>query len=108
MSICVQHIRWHLVVLARVRDGEERGQHKRFSWKLGDVRIRGERDCEGASGRLEALETASVCLATSVLIDRLRGKKQTVEFMRILEEAGVTHALNYCRKLLRSIGNWNS
>jgi len=37
---------------------------------------------------LEALETAPVCLDTSVLIDNLRGKKQTVEFIRSLEDAG--------------------
>ena len=34
------------------------------------------------------MEASSVCLDTSVLIDNLRGKKQTVEFIRRLEEAG--------------------
>jgi len=34
------------------------------------------------------LEASQVCLDTSVLIDNLRGKKQTVEFVRGLEEAG--------------------
>jgi len=38
------------------------------------------------------LETSSVCLDTSVLIDNLRGKKQTVEFIRKLEETGRTLA----------------
>jgi predicted nucleic acid-binding protein len=37
---------------------------------------------------METLETATVCLDTSVLIDNLRGKKQTVEFIKRLEEAG--------------------
>lgn len=37
---------------------------------------------------METLEASSVCLDTSVLIDNLRGKKQTVEFIRGLEEAG--------------------
>jgi predicted nucleic acid-binding protein len=38
---------------------------------------------------LETLEASSVCLDTSVLIDNLRGKKQTVEFIRKLEDAGI-------------------
>ncbi len=37
---------------------------------------------------METLEASLVCLDTSVLIDNLRGKKQTVEFIRRLEEAG--------------------
>ncbi len=37
---------------------------------------------------METLEASSVCLDTSILIDNLRGKKQTVEFIRRLEEAG--------------------
>ena len=37
---------------------------------------------------METLEATSVCLDTSVLIDNLRGKKQTVEFIRRLEQAG--------------------
>jgi len=39
---------------------------------------------------MEPLEASSVCLDTSVLIDNVRGKKQTVEFIRRLEEAGTT------------------
>jgi predicted nucleic acid-binding protein len=39
---------------------------------------------------LETLGASSVCLDTSVLIDNLRGKKQTVEFVRRLEEVGTT------------------
>ena len=39
---------------------------------------------------METLEASSICLDTSVLIDNLRGKKQTVEFIRRLEEAGTT------------------
>jgi len=38
---------------------------------------------------LETLEASSVCLDTSVLIDNLRAKKQTVEFIRKLEESGI-------------------
>lgn len=38
---------------------------------------------------METLEASSVCLDTSVLIDNLRGKKQTVEFIRKLEDAGI-------------------
>ena len=37
---------------------------------------------------METLETSSVCLDTSVLADNLRGKKETVEFIKRLEEAG--------------------
>ena len=47
---------------------------------------------------METLETSSVCLDTSVLIDNLRGKKQTVEFIRRLEGAGTalsTTAVNF-------------
>ncbi len=36
------------------------------------------------------MEASSICLDTSVLIDNLRGKKQTVEFIKRLEEAGTT------------------
>jgi len=36
------------------------------------------------------LEASSICLDTSVLIDNLRGKTQTVEFIKRLEEAGAT------------------
>ena len=46
---------------------------------------------------METLEASSVCLDTSVLIDNLRGKKETVEFIRKLEEAGMplsTTAIN--------------
>jgi predicted nucleic acid-binding protein len=39
---------------------------------------------------METLEGTSVCLDTSVLIDNLRGKKQTVEFIKRLEDAGTT------------------
>lgn len=39
---------------------------------------------------METLEASSVCLDTSVLTDNLRGKKQTVEFLRKLEDAGAT------------------
>jgi predicted nucleic acid-binding protein len=39
---------------------------------------------------METLEASSICLDTSVLIDNLRGKKQTVEFIKRLEEAGTT------------------
>lgn len=39
---------------------------------------------------METLEAASVCLDTSVLIENLRGKKQTVEFIKKLEDAGTT------------------
>jgi len=35
------------------------------------------------------LEASSVCLDTSVLIDNLRAKKQTVEFIRKLEDSGI-------------------
>ena len=38
---------------------------------------------------METLEASSVCLDTSVLIDNLRAKKQTVEFIRKLEESGI-------------------
>ena len=36
------------------------------------------------------MEASSICLDTSVLIDNLRGKTQTVEFIKRLEEAGTT------------------
>ena len=36
------------------------------------------------------MEASSICLDTSVLIDNLRGKTQTVEFIKRLEEAGAT------------------
>ena len=39
---------------------------------------------------METLEASSTRLDTHVLIDNLRGKKQTVEFIRRLEEAGTT------------------
>jgi predicted nucleic acid-binding protein len=39
---------------------------------------------------METLEASSICLDTSVLIDNLRGKTQTVEFIKRLEEAGTT------------------
>jgi tRNA(fMet)-specific endonuclease VapC len=39
---------------------------------------------------METLGASSVCLDTSVLIDNLRGKKQTVEFIRRLEDSGTT------------------
>ena len=35
------------------------------------------------------METSSVCLDTSILIDHLRGIKQTVEFVKRLEESGM-------------------
>jgi len=41
---------------------------------------------------METLEASSVCLDTSVLIDNLRGKKQTVEFIERLEETGIALA----------------
>lgn len=37
---------------------------------------------------METLETSSICLDTSVLIDNLRGRKQSVEFVKELEAAG--------------------
>ncbi len=43
------------------------------------------------------MEASSVCLDTSVLIDNLLGKRQTVEFIRRLEDAGTalsTTAIN--------------
>jgi tRNA(fMet)-specific endonuclease VapC len=46
---------------------------------------------------METLEASSICLDTSVLIDNLRGRKQTVEFVRRLEDAGTplsTTAIN--------------
>ena len=39
---------------------------------------------------METLEASSVCLDTSVLVDNLRGKKETVEFIKRLEETGTT------------------
>lgn len=37
---------------------------------------------------METLEASSICLDTSVLIDNLRGREQTVEFIKRFEEAG--------------------
>jgi predicted nucleic acid-binding protein len=37
---------------------------------------------------METLEATSVCLDTSILIHNLRGRKETVEFIRKLEDAG--------------------
>ena len=37
---------------------------------------------------MEILDAASVCLDTSVLVDNLRGKKQTIQFVKRLEDAG--------------------
>jgi len=39
---------------------------------------------------LETLEASTICLDTSVLIDNLRGREQTVEFIKRFEEAGTT------------------
>lgn len=37
---------------------------------------------------MESLEASSVCLDTSVLVDNLRGRRETVDYMRKLEAAG--------------------
>jgi len=37
---------------------------------------------------VESLEASSVCLDTSVLVDNLRGRKETVDYIRKLEAAG--------------------
>jgi predicted nucleic acid-binding protein len=37
---------------------------------------------------VESLEATTVCLDTSVLVDNLRGRRETVDYMRKLEAAG--------------------